>query len=103
MLTTWPAVLLCTVLICVQLYAWGYTYVENLTWVWLAANNSVMRLPSTYCRRSHLTLLMFRKEGKHRSACILLGSWGSVTCARVVVRVDPSCHYKRWLAYSHHS
>ncbi len=46
-----------------QLYAWGYTYVENLTWVWMRADNSILRLPGTFCRRSHLTLIVFRREG----------------------------------------
>jgi hypothetical protein len=39
---------------------WGYVYVENLTWVWLHANNSVLRLPSPLVSASHLTLYIFR-------------------------------------------
>eukprot|EP00210_Caulerpa_lentillifera_P002400 g2301.t1 len=46
---------------------WGYSYVENLTWIQLKANNKVRRdqeddnwiLP-----RSHLTLYIFRKGAK---------------------------------------
>ena len=46
-----------------QLYRWGYCYIENLTWVQLAANNTVLTLPAPYAQRSHLTLLIFRKDG----------------------------------------
>jgi hypothetical protein len=47
-----------------QLYAWGYAYVENLTWVWKCANNAVLRAPAPYAASSHLTLLIFRREGE---------------------------------------
>ena len=46
-----------------QLARWGFVYIENLTWVHLHANNSIMRLPSDYAQRSHLTLFLFRKDG----------------------------------------
>ena len=49
-----------------QLYCWGYCYVENLTWVQLGANNTVLTLPAPYAQRSHLTLLIFRKDGARR-------------------------------------
>lgn len=47
-----------------QMGKWGFAYVENLTWVFLHANHSVMQLPSDFVRRSHLTLFLFRKEGE---------------------------------------
>jgi hypothetical protein len=50
-----------------QMYKWKYVYVENLTWVMMAPNNTAVTLDSAYVRRSHLTLLMFRKDGA--SAC----------------------------------
>lgn len=43
--------------------AWGYCYIENLTWVLLRPNNSVLALPYRYAKTSHLTLYMFRREG----------------------------------------
>ena len=46
-----------------QLYRWGFCYIENLTWVQMAANNTVLTLPAAYAQRSHLTLLIFRKDG----------------------------------------
>ncbi|KAK9867049.1 hypothetical protein WJX84_006607 [Apatococcus fuscideae] len=46
-----------------QMYKWKFIYIENLTWIFLHANNSILRLPSPYARRSHLTMLMFRREG----------------------------------------
>ena len=47
-----------------RLYAWGYMYVENLTWVHLHPSNRVVRDPSPYARRSHLTLLIFRVDSE---------------------------------------
>ena len=32
---------------------WGFSYVENLTWVHMAPNNTVVAAPSLYARRSH--------------------------------------------------
>jgi hypothetical protein len=49
--------------VCKQLHSWGYAYVENLTWVLMAPNNSILRLGHAYTCKSHLTLLIFRKEG----------------------------------------
>ena len=43
--------------------AWGYCYIENLTWVLLRPNNCVLALPYRYTNTSHLTLYMFRREG----------------------------------------
>lgn len=43
--------------------AWGYCYIENLTWVLLRPNNSILALPYRYTNTSHLTLYMFRREG----------------------------------------
>jgi len=48
----------------VQMRQWGFCYVENLTWVFLHRNNRIMRLPSPHFRRSHLTLFLFRKDGR---------------------------------------
>jgi len=49
-----------------QLYSWGFAYVENLTWVWKQPNNTVARLPHAFTASSHLTLLIFRREGQGR-------------------------------------
>jgi hypothetical protein len=47
-----------------QLAAWGFAYVENLTWVWRAPNNGVLALPGhAPTAGGHLTLLIFRREG----------------------------------------
>ncbi|CAL5228471.1 g11612 [Coccomyxa viridis] len=43
---------------------WGFSYVENLTWVHMAPNNTVVAAPSLYARRSHLSLFIFRKSGE---------------------------------------
>ena len=43
--------------------AWGYCYIENLTWVYLRPNNHILELPSRYANSSHITLYMFRREG----------------------------------------
>ena len=60
---------------------WKFIYIENLTWVFLHANNSILRLPSPYARRSHLTLLMFRREGQSLSHRSLRPS--AVTCYKL--------------------
>lgn len=39
----------------------GFMYVENLTWVLLHANGSVLHLPEYHTKRSHVTLFIFRK------------------------------------------
>jgi hypothetical protein len=52
----------------------GYTYVENLTWVLLAANHNVLRLPSPLSCQSHLSLYIFRREGEWRAA-LAAGGW----------------------------
>ena len=49
-----------------QMRGWGYCYIENLTWVYLQPNARVLALPSRYANSSHLTLLMFRREGVRR-------------------------------------
>lgn len=46
-----------------QMYAWGFVYVENLTWVMMRPNNTILRLPHTYTSKSHVTLMIFRREG----------------------------------------
>ena len=47
---------------------WGFSYVENLTWVHMAPNNTVVAAPSLYARRSHLSLFIFRKSGAPTAA-----------------------------------
>ena len=59
-----------------QLYRWAFSYVENLTWVQLRPANQLLTLPSRYCRRSHSTLLIFRRTGEgalhpDNSHCVL--------------------------------
>lgn len=47
--------------------SWGYSYVENLTWIQLKPNNKVQRLQeeeNSILPTSHLTLYIFRKGGK---------------------------------------
>ena len=53
----------------VQMYHWGYQYVENLTWVYMDANNTILTTPSDYAQKSHLTLFIFRKEGESFFLC----------------------------------
>lgn len=48
---------------CPQMNRWGYIYVENLTWVWLAPSSGILAQPAPLLRSSHLTLFLFRKEG----------------------------------------
>jgi len=50
--------------VCKQMAKWGYTYIENLTWVWLSPANKVLTLKSQFIRASHLTLYMFRVADK---------------------------------------
>ena len=50
---------------------WGFSYVENLTWVLLAPNHSILQLPCACVQRSHITLYIFRKDGEG------MGEWGS--------------------------
>lgn len=46
-----------------QMQRWSFTYIENLTWLQLKPNNKTVQADSSFLPRSHLTLLMFRKEG----------------------------------------
>ena len=77
-----------------QLYRWGYCYVENLTWVQLAANNTVLTLPAPYAQRSHLTLLIFRKDGaRRRRPCSAASGWltGHLACFQniiIIIMID---------------
>ena len=50
------------------LYGAGYAYVENLTWVQMAPNNTVVTAPAAYAQRSHLTLFIFRRAGAGTAA-----------------------------------
>lgn len=67
-----PCVSVCRQRACVCLFAgvfklmsrWGFSYVENLTWVLLAPNHSILQLPCANVQRSHITLYIFRKDGK---------------------------------------
>ena len=74
---------------------WGFSYVENLTWVHMAPNNTVVAAPSLYARRSHLSLFIFRKSGAPTAA----HSVGNEHVARAVSRqLSQSCDCKhgRW-------
>lgn len=52
--------------VCKQMTKWGFIYIENLTWVYVAPNNSLLKLPSRFVRNSHLSLYMFRHAEKGR-------------------------------------
>ncbi len=52
--------------VCKQMTKWGYIYIENLTWVYMAPNNAVLKLPSEFVCNSHMTLYMFRVADKGR-------------------------------------
>jgi hypothetical protein len=65
-----------------QLQQWGFCYVENLTWVWTRPNNGAARLPHAFTASSHLTLLIFRREGD-------LGGYGRGDWKRLW---DPPAH-----------
>lgn len=61
------------------LYRWGYAYVENLTWVQMAPNNTILTAPSPFAQRSHLTLFIFRKTGA--CPCYVLSASQQITHA----------------------
>ena len=61
-----------------QLYKWGFQYVENLTWVYLDANNTILTLPSAYAQKSHLTLFIFRREGNAQCCLTRTSDYNSV-------------------------
>lgn len=50
--------------VCRLMSRWGFSYVENLTWVLLAPNHSILQLPCANVQRSHITLYIFRKDGE---------------------------------------
>ncbi|GLC40002.1 hypothetical protein PLESTF_001771400 [Pleodorina starrii] len=52
--------------VCRCLAGWGYVYVENLTWVHLTPANAIAAQAGAHFRRSHSTLLIFRREGEGR-------------------------------------
>ncbi|EFJ41584.1 hypothetical protein VOLCADRAFT_98443 [Volvox carteri f. nagariensis] len=53
--------------VCRALAGWGYVYVENLTWVHLTPANAIATSQrGRHFRRSHSTLLIFRREGEGR-------------------------------------
>jgi len=52
--------------VCKQMTKWGYIYIENLTWVYMASNNAILKLDSEFVRKSHMTLYMFRVADKGR-------------------------------------
>lgn len=45
------------------LSSWGFSYVENLSWVLLQPNHAILRLPYPCLQRSHITLYIFRRDG----------------------------------------
>lgn len=53
---------------------WGYAYVDNLTWVYLAENNAILTMDAPYALASHLTLYIFRRQGLDTS------HWFSTSC-----------------------
>jgi hypothetical protein len=55
-----------------QVCSWGYVYVENLTWVLMAPNNTILRLPHTFTNKSHISILIFRREGVRHMARALV-------------------------------
>lgn len=61
--------------VCRALSGWGYVYVENLTWVHMTPANAIAGLPGRHFRRSHSTLLMFRREGEAGKAAGGGGGW----------------------------
>ena len=58
-----------------QMYKWKFIYIENLTWVFMHANNAIHRLASPYAQRSHITMLMFRHEGAATTPVVIAHSW----------------------------
>lgn len=48
------------------LSSWGFSYVENLSWVLLQPNHAILRLPYPCLQRSHITLYIFRRDGEGR-------------------------------------
>jgi N6-adenosine-specific RNA methylase IME4 len=46
-----------------QMDAWGFSYVENLTWVVLAPSHGLVAAPSALVARSHATLMIYRRGG----------------------------------------
>ena len=52
--------------VCTQMVKWGFLYIENLTWVHMAVNNSIARVESPILRSSHLTLYIFRHAARGR-------------------------------------
>lgn len=53
--------------VCKLMQKQGFAYVENLTWVWMEPNNTIVEDESAYVGRSHLTLYMFRATCAERS------------------------------------
>jgi hypothetical protein len=72
------------------LYDWGYTYVENLTWVYLGANNTILTLEAPYAQRSHLTLFIFRRDGREPESAFPCAPSDSLTLAPCGSCVLPS-------------
>lgn len=69
---------------------WGFSYVENLTWVHMAPNNTVVAAPSLYARRSHLSLFIFRKAGTHSISHTAALRFCSHT---IIVRIDKHLYF----------
>jgi hypothetical protein len=49
--------------------SWGFSYVENLSWVLLQPNHAILRLPYPCLQRSHITLYIFRRDGEALRGC----------------------------------
>lgn len=67
------------------MYKWGYIYVENLTWVQMAPNNTIITAAAPYAQRSHLTLFIFRKNGISQPLPSTMSSLVGTTCRLVAL------------------
>ena len=48
--------------VCDAMMDQNFVYVENMTWVQMTPNNTVAGAAARYLRRSHRTMLMFRRD-----------------------------------------
>jgi hypothetical protein len=68
--------------------AWGFSYVENLSWVLLQPNHAILRLPYACLQRSHITLYIFRREGECSLAATASVSSDKAVAARKLWLVE---------------
>jgi hypothetical protein len=69
-----------------QMTAWGFSYVENLTWVLRHPSHKPLALPYPYIRRSHITLYIFRKDGASLSCVCMCVCVCVCVCVRACAR-----------------